>query len=579
MGAFQNYCGCNEKSNEVILFQEKNNISFVKILSNRNNNNNNNNSNNIMEKEESKNNLFTKDELKKLDNSLCKIQKKWKAAKFKDNFNHNRKSIEKFKNKKEYILSRYLNIVNLININIEKHGEFILNQNFLNKMPEKIFRTFSKFYQKEPLNMSFSPLNTYRIKRNSIFIYKEKYIYKGQWTPQGERDGFGVLLGNDFLVQGFWNSNNLYYGMKIYFNGDYFIGQLRNYSANGDGKFFKENDEVIYSGDFKNDMFHGIGKLKLNYNSNYNDIFTNMQNSVKPENGFNNAVGVEDSKKKKELENTTYNKNNDDFTDEKMFYKGEFEENTINGKGKLFIKNYIKYEGDFSEGKFHGNGKLVFLNNKINVKQFLANNFCEKNFNFNISQRQTFNNTNSDNNNNDLYKISDKNKRITNIESTPYENLNINSSSRKKKISTKNDSSLSKIEYDEYTGDFINNAYFGRGIYIWKTGEYFEGTFFENKKEGWGTISFTDGVNFETCWSDDLPGEEFIVSDENGNILSNDFYKFSLVDLKGKNMNGNKIHFDNNSGNIINKINNYIYYEKKKAVLPEYSYYYPNKNF
>ena len=101
-------------------------------------------------------------------------------------------------------LNNFRNIINLINFNIEKYGLFVDIQEFLNRMPIKVFKTFRKFTSKEFLDMNFSPINDYRIKRKPLLLYENNYIYQGQWTPLGEKDGFGILEKKHLLL---WNEN------------------------------------------------------------------------------------------------------------------------------------------------------------------------------------------------------------------------------------------------------------------------------------------------------------------------------------------------------------------------------------
>jgi len=519
MGAVQYYCGCKEKPIEEILFQEK--LSREKTIDKS-----------YATNQSKAKSLFSKDELKALENTATKLQKNWKAIKLKSQILGNRKSV---RSKRDQVLKKYQQIIELININIEKHGKFISNQDLNNKMPRKIFDTYSKFYQKEPLNMKYSPANTYRIRRKSLFIFSEKFIYKGQWTPIGERDGFGVLLGNDFLVQGFWNKNNLYYGMKVYINGDYFIGQLSNYSANGDGKFYKQNSELVYEGNFRDDYFHGMGMVFL----------SNIEEALCYEIISRNIDFENDSKKADELKKdslklinnkvnntTSENYNTDECTHKRIVYRGEFYKNTINGKGKLLIPNYIKYEGDFQDGKLNGVGKIQFL--------------------YDLDM---------------IYKTNDNHSQNKNRESeNNNENVEMKTDNQEKRNVKKDKLKLVKknsiiIDFDEYTGQFINNTIYGSGIYVWKAGDYFEGTFINNLKEGWGTITFKDGVNFESCWSKDQPSNSIQVRDEEGESLPNNIYKLIIFDKD--NFNSNKTYQNED------EIRYYYLPNQKKIFIPD----------
>ena len=44
---------------------------------------------------------------------------------------------------------------------------------------------------------------------------------------------------------------------------------------------------------------------------------------------------------------------------------------------------------------------------------------------------------------------------------------------------------------DEYNGEFnIENQRHGEGVYKWASGETYEGSWIQNKQNGWGTVDF-----------------------------------------------------------------------------------------
>jgi len=53
---------------------------------------------------------------------------------------------------------------------------------------------------------------------------------------------------------------------------------------------------------------------------------------------------------------------------------------------------------------------------------------------------------------------------------------------------------------ENYTGEFVNDLYQGKGIYRWKNGSRFEGGFFANSKHGFGTFYYTTGTAREQLW-------------------------------------------------------------------------------
>ena len=42
----------------------------------------------------------------------------------------------------------------------------------------------------------------------------------------------------------------------------------------------------------------------------------------------------------------------------------------------------------------------------------------------------------------------------------------------------------------------------GYGVYTWKDGRKYEGTYLFDKKHGYGIYTWADGRKFEGCWED-----------------------------------------------------------------------------
>ncbi|MFM1897347.1 MAG: hypothetical protein RLZZ385_2421 [Pseudomonadota bacterium] len=53
---------------------------------------------------------------------------------------------------------------------------------------------------------------------------------------------------------------------------------------------------------------------------------------------------------------------------------------------------------------------------------------------------------------------------------------------------------------ENYTGEFVNDLYQGKGVYRWKDGSRFEGGFWANEKHGFGTYYYSTGTARQQLW-------------------------------------------------------------------------------
>lgn len=53
---------------------------------------------------------------------------------------------------------------------------------------------------------------------------------------------------------------------------------------------------------------------------------------------------------------------------------------------------------------------------------------------------------------------------------------------------------------ENYTGEFVNDLYHGKGVYRWKNGNRYEGGFFANDRHGFGTFFYSTGTRREQLW-------------------------------------------------------------------------------
>ena len=58
-----------------------------------------------------------------------------------------------------------------------------------------------------------------------------------------------------------------------------------------------------------------------------------------------------------------------------------------------------------------------------------------------------------------------------------------------------------KDNFENYTGDFVEDHFQGKGIYRWPDGQRYEGGFFASDKHGEGTFYYTTGTSRKQFWN------------------------------------------------------------------------------
>lgn len=99
--------------------------------------------------------------------------------------------------------------------------------------------------------------------------------YFGQWKKERKSGrGHMQLPNGDFYVCTFLNDSPNGYGAVYYANGDYFFGRFRNGQLD-EGELTKDFTEEVYTGTFKNNLFHGKGTYVYSDGMKYEGEFEN----------------------------------------------------------------------------------------------------------------------------------------------------------------------------------------------------------------------------------------------------------------------------------------------------------------
>ncbi|PCJ24866.1 MAG: hypothetical protein COA96_08510 [SAR86 cluster bacterium] len=158
----------------------------------------------------------------------------------------------------------------------------------------------------------------------------------------------------------------------------------------------------------------------------------------------------------------------------------------IDGRGKLELSTPFgkgQYFGDFRDGEFHGRGRL-----EIPIS-FVEKAIYDGNWNKGIrSGRGTYwNGTGS------LYigqwRDDERNGQGTYFHNLPRWGENEHSEF------------WMKENTENYSGEFVDDNYQGKGIYRWADGRKYDGSFFANNKHGSGTFYFVTGVARTQVWN------------------------------------------------------------------------------
>ena len=170
-------------------------------------------------------------------------------------------------------------------------------------------------------------------------IEKTNYIYKGETNLfTGEKIGNGEIINKNGskIIGTFYNNESNGWNKYINEEGILYLGLFKNGKLNGKGILYNPNLNVLYKGDFINNLKEGNG-IEITNASKFEGKFIKDK-----KNGFGKI-----------------NFNNGDF------YEGNFLNNKFDGKGHFFWKkNNNEYIGNYTNGVFNGEGLYKWSENQ-----------------------------------------------------------------------------------------------------------------------------------------------------------------------------------------------------------------------
>ena len=129
-------------------------------------------------------------------------------------------------------------------------------------------------------------------------------------------------------------------------NGTYF-GQVKDGKAQGNGRYFDENGNLIYKGEFNNNQYDGKGELyDVVSQGGKEDSVLYYEGEF--ENGYRTGKGK------------MYHTEGENAGE--LYYEGDFYQSSLNGKGTIYYSEDHIYEGGFAESHKHGFGKEIYTN-------------------------------------------------------------------------------------------------------------------------------------------------------------------------------------------------------------------------
>ena len=226
---------------------------------------------------------------------------------------------------------------------------------------------------------------------HKIICYNNDLRYVGDYD-NFKSFGDGVIYKNKkvFYKGGFAFGKKEGTGTIYFDNGNYYIGTFSNDEIEGKGIIYNKDKQLIYegefvkgkkcgygnlirsdfnySGQFKEDLFHGKGKLQiksgLTYEGDFVDNLPEGEGTCTYENG-NFYIG-------KFLNGRRHGDGIYFSSDGSVIYKGTFVEDKYDGKGILYLKNGNYYDGDFKNGEKSGHAEIYNKNGEI----ILEGQFC-----------------------------------------------------------------------------------------------------------------------------------------------------------------------------------------------------------
>ena len=265
-----------------------------------------------------------------------------------------------------------------------KEKDYIIFQGEI-KMKDNSIELFGKHFLSQGIYFFGKKIGQNEIEtHNNIIVYDNDLIYFGNYK-NFQSFGEGIIKKNNKIYyKGEFAFDRKEGNGTLYFNnGNYYLGTFNNDKMDGKGTIYNKdnhilyngefvndkkcgngilnNDKFIYYGQFKDDLFHGKGRIEFNSGEIYEGDFVN--NIFEGEGKF-----IFDDGKYYigEFHNGNRHGNGMLFSNNnEVIYQGTHVDDKYDGQGTLLLENGGHYIGDFKNGEKNGHGELYDRNNNI----------------------------------------------------------------------------------------------------------------------------------------------------------------------------------------------------------------------
>ena len=183
--------------------------------------------------------------------------------------------------------------------------------------------------------------------------------YKGSFNKEGKCHGKGIWIKDYNIYSGNFRNDEFHgIGLFIAEHGDYYFGQWKNSQCNGYGSLMIDK-KLVYQGNFKNSKKEGYGEEKYPDGNMYKGNFYDGQ-----KNGRGQYIFADGSRYDGNFKNSKYNGFGQLSLEGGHLIRGNFKDGKLNGEGNFNWSDGSKFVGNFIDDKKNGEGIYIWKDGK-----------------------------------------------------------------------------------------------------------------------------------------------------------------------------------------------------------------------